>query len=231
MSGISIRKYFTRPLAVAVLLFTTVLTQSQCGSPGKQPSPEEDYHLTPAEREAWRWNDVAQADSVAKQFWGLLGKGSFDSAMAMVDSYQDPYMTQIFRDRIEKLWLPVVNWPAASLTEEPAIGLGKSKTIGFRTWAQLWSGGFQRAVLCDDSITAFFVFKGFWQTDSIPLYAAVACGNFATAAPQWRPFPYVVFSLDAAEETIKTLGAPQRNRSLDEFVDYLRTRTFSNFVR
>lgn len=225
------RGLFRQTIVVLLFVIFAMLLSFQCSADRPSSALQRKYKLSDKEWADWKRFHVDDADSVVTRFWGLLGEGDFDGALDMVKDIADGRMAQVFRNRVEKLWLPVVNWPAAPMTEENQIALGKSETIGFRTWGQLWSGGFQRAVFCGDSITAYFVFSGYWQTDSIPLYAAVMCGDFGVEVPQWQPFPNIIFSIDSSEEAIKAFGAPQRTRTLDEFLAYLRRRTFNSMGR
>ena len=199
----------------------------------QEPEPksglQERYLLSDAEAKAWDTHWVDEAESVSTLFWGHVGKGEFDQAMLMIERYDDAKMKNIFRGRLSTLWQSVYSLPAASFTEEPQVGLGPSETVGFETWGELLSGGFQRAVLCDDSITVYFVFKGYWQTKTQPFYAAVGCGDFGTESPNWRPLPSLVFSVDDTEQTISKLGEPQVYITLDGFLLYLRSRTFGSF--
>jgi hypothetical protein len=218
-----------RLAGVVLAVAATALLLAHCGEPSPSQVLRERYQLTDAEAEAWNRLYVVEAEVAATALWGLIGRGEFDSAMLVVERYGDERMESGFRNRIERVWAPVVNWPAAGFLNEPQIGLGDGQTVGFSTWGELLSGGFQRAVLCDDSITVFFVFKGYWQAESMPVYAAAACGDFGTESPQWRPFAHVVFSADASEETVKSEGQAYFSRNLEEFLAYLKTRTFGTF--
>ncbi len=214
-------------MATILLLLVVV---AHCSIESERPQTmQEKYQLS--DDEAWLWEQlyVADAETTATVFWNLIGRGRFDEAMLMIKRFDDRRMTRIFEDKVENLWSVAYRWPADDLTEEPPFELGKSETVGFRTWGELWRGGFQRAVLCEDSITVYFVFNGYWQTDSIPLYAAVCCGDFGERSPQWRPFPITVFSIDESEPTEKVYGMPVRCRTLDEFCQFLRTRTYGTF--
>jgi hypothetical protein len=197
---------------------------------GSSDSPRQKYHLSREEAKAWERLHVAEAESAAVALWGYIGRGEFDKAMLMVERYDDPRMTQTFRRRIEDLWKPIVDLSAANFTAEQQIGLGPGEPVGFTTFGDLLSGGFQRAVICSDSITAYFVFNGHWQTSSIPVYAAVACGIFdINGSRQWRPFAHLVFSTDSSDEMIKARGQAFFAEDLDQFVAFLRTRTFGSF--
>jgi hypothetical protein len=214
-----------------VLIITAlVLVIVQCG---KESIPEqtlqEKYGLSDQEARLWDSLWVDEADSVATLFWGLVGQGEFEQAALMVQRYDDERMKNVFENRLQNLWQVCYRWPAAGFTEEPQIDLGPSKTVGFRTWGELLSGGFQRAVLASDSITVYFVFEGYWQTENMPLYAAVCCGDFGKDLPNWRPFPNLVFSVDNSEATKLALGEPQISTSLDGFILYLKDRTFGTF--
>lgn len=211
--------------AVALAILVLVV---HCSDKSPQ-TMQEKYGLSDQEALLWDQLYVDEAETTATVFWGLLGRGEFEQARLMIERFDDARMLKLFEDRIEGLWSKVYRWPAAGFTEEPQLALGPSETVGFRTWGELWSGGFQRAVLCNDSITVYFVFNGYWKTDSIPLYAAVACGDFGKESPQWRPFPITVFSIDASESTTKVYDDPIRCRTLDEFCAFLRTRTYGTF--
>lgn len=214
-------------LAAILLLLVVIIS---CSTESEPPQTmQEKYQLS--DDEAWLWDQlyVAEAETTATVFWSLLGQGRFDEAMLMIERFDDPRMTRIFKDKMENLWSVAHRWPADDLTEEPPFELGTSETVGFRTWGELWQSGFQRAVLCEDSITVYFVFNGYWQTDSSPLYAAVCCGDFGEQSPQWRPFPITVFSIDESEPTKKVYGMPVRCQTLDQFCDFLRKRTYGTF--
>ncbi len=221
-----------RPHGVMTGVLACLLTMIIFGACSQEQSPKtvrERYQLTDGEAAAWERLYVADAESAAVALWGHIGLGEFDQAMFLVDRYGDKRMSQNFEERMRRVWAPVLQWPAATFSQEPQIGLGEAKTVGFRTWGELLSGGFQRAVLAEDSITVFFVLKGYWETETIPIYAAVACGDFGAESPQWRPFVHIVFSADASEEAIKSTGQVYFSQDLDEFLTFLKERTFGSF--
>lgn len=225
----SMIKGFCRgPFGALVCLLSLGILWS-CGQGRSPQSPKSRYHLSDAEAAAWDKFYVADAESVATALWGHIGREEYDQAMLLVDRYGDKRMSRNFEDRIQKVWAPIIEWPAADFTKEPQIGLGQSETVGFRTWGELLTGGFQRVVLADDSITVFFVLKGYWQTGTVPVYAAVACGDFGEDQPQWRPFAHLIFSADASDEVVKSTGQAYFAQNLDDFIAFLRKRTFGSF--
>jgi hypothetical protein len=218
-----------RMAAGASTALMAALLLTACGQDQSSHDFRDRYQLTGEEAAAWERLYVAEAESVAAALWGHIGHGEYDQAMFLVDRYGDERLSRNFETRIQNVWAPVIQWPAADFTKEPQIGLGAAQTIGFRTWGELLSGGFQRVVLADDSITVFFVLKGHWKTETIPVYAAVACGDFGEQTPQWRPFAHIVFSADASEEAVKSTGQAYFSSNLEEFVAFLRKRTFGSF--
>jgi hypothetical protein len=204
---------------------TTLLTVG-CGKPPSRiEALREQYQLTDEEAARWGRLHVEEAESSAVALWSHIGRGEFDAAMLMIKRFGDPQLEELFSQRISGLWSKMITMPAAEFLKEPQLKiLGEGTTVGFETWGELFTGGFQRAVLSDDSITAYFVLKGYWQAVSMPVYAAIAFGDFGTEEPQWRPFAYMVFSLDASEDTRKATGKTQFRRDLDQFLTYLRSR-------
>ncbi len=218
-----------RGLAGTLTYLAILVVLGSCGQNQSPATPQDRYQLSAADAAAWDKLYVADAESVATALWGHIGRGEFDQAMLLVDRYGDKRMSSMFENRISTVWAPIIQWPAADFTKEPQIALGQSQTIGFRTWGELLTGGFQRAVLAEDSITVFFVFKGYWKTETVPVYAAVACGDFGKDMPQWRPFAHLVFSADASEEVVKSTGQAYFAQNLDDFLAYLKKRTFGSF--
>ena len=216
-------------LARFTVLLIVALIGAACSQDNQSRTLRDRYQLTEEEAAQWQRLYVTDAESLATAVWGHIGRREFDQAMLLVDRFGDERMSQNFETRIQDVWAPVIDWPAADFTKEPQIGLGEGKTVGFRTWGELLTGGFQRAVLCDDSITVFFVFNGYWETETMPVYAAVACGDFGSDTPQWRPFTHLVFSADASKETISSTGQAYFSRNLDEFLAFLKSRTFGSF--
>jgi hypothetical protein len=214
-------------LRTLLLAMTTVVLGVCTGTPN---SPRQKYQLSSEEAEAWERLHVAEAESAAVALWGHIGRGEFDEAMLLVERFDDERMTLNFRRRIDNLWRPIIDLSAANFTAEHQIGLGPGEPVGFTTFGDLLTGGFQRAVICTDSITAYFVFNGHWQTNTIPVYAAVACGIFEVEKTrQWRPFAHLVFSTDSSEEMVKARGQAFFAEDIDQFMAFLRTRTFGSF--
>ena len=200
-----------------------------CGKPNRLDALKEQYQLTGEDAALWGKLHVEDAESLAVALWSHIGRGEFDAAMLMIKRFGDPQLEEMFSQRVSGFWAQMITMPAAEFLKEPQLKiLGEGKTVGFETWGDLFSGGFQRAVLSDDSITVYFVFKGYWQALSMPVYAAVACGDFGTDEPQWRPFAHIIFSMDASEETIKATGKTQFRRDLDQFLAYLRARNIGS---
>ena len=221
----------TKPIHLIISVLALALLAGlfvSCGTSAPS-TPQERYGLTDEEVAAWDRLYVVEAESLLVELWSHIGKGEFDQAMLMVTRFDDRRMKQVFQDRVDNLWNVMINWPADQLLKEPQIGLGEGQTVGFNTWGELWQGGFQRAVIADDSITVYFVFKGYWQTERVPVYAAVSCGDFGEEQIQWQPFAHMVFSLDESKEAIKALGQSHRAENLEQFVAYLKTRTFGTF--
>ena len=217
------------PLMKVIVLLIVTLISGACTQDNQSRTLRDKYQLTEEEAAKWERLYVAEAESLALAVWGHIGRREYDQAMLLVDRFGDQRMSKNFESRIQNVWAPVIDWPAADFTKEPQIGLGEGKTVGFRTWGELLSGAFQRAVLCEDSITVFFVFSGHWETETMPIYAAVACGDFGTETPQWRPFAHLVFSADASKEAITSMGQAYFARDLDEFLAFLKSRTFGSF--
>ncbi len=223
----------TRHWSAPILLTSSLILAagvyiSSCGKPETRiDALRNQYQLTDVEAAKWGRLHVEEAESVAVALWYHVGHGDFDAVTLLVQRYGVANMDSLFTKRITDLWSRMVTLPAAGFLKEPQLQvLGEGNTVGFVTWGDLFSGGFQRAVLSDDSITVYFVFKGYWQTTSMPVYAAVACGDFGTEEPQWRPFAHLIFSMDASDETIKFTGKVQFRRDMTQFLDYLRTRRF-----
>jgi hypothetical protein len=213
-----------RTLLLAIVAFVLIVCT------GSSDSPRERYHLSSEEADAWDRLNIAEAESASVALWGLIGRGEFEQAILMVERYDDRRMKQNFQRRIDKLWKPLVGLSAANFTAEQQIGLGAGEPIGFTTFGELLSGGFQRAVICTDSITVYFVLKGHWKTETMPVYAAVACGVFEVQGMrQWRPFAHLIFSADASKEMVKARGQSFFAQDLDQFMAFLRTRTFGSF--
>ncbi len=216
-------------LSAVLGLVTGAILLSGCGKSTPMQVLQNRYKLSDAEAAQWGRLHVDEAESLSVRIWGHIGRGEFDQARLMIKRFDDYHLDAVFDNRIKELWANVITRPAAEFLKEPQLQLlGEGKTVGFTTWGELLSSGFERAVLANDSITVYFVFKGYWQAHAMPVYAAVACGDFGTEEPQWRPLAHLVFSLDAAEETVKTFGKAQYARNIDEFVTYLRTRTFGS---
>lgn len=215
-----------RACAVAATGVLCLIFLAACNLQQSPQTPQARYHLTDAEAAAWDRLYVAEAESAAAAVWGHIGRGEYDQAMLLIDRYGDKHLSGNFENRIQNVWAPIIMWPAAEFSSEPQIGLGKSETIGFRTWGELLSSGFQRAVLADDSITVYFVLKGYWRTETVPIYAAVGCGIFYEESPQWRPFAHFFFSADNSDETVKAMGQAYFARDLDDFLAHLRKRTY-----
>jgi hypothetical protein len=211
---------------LTLLSLAITLWLAGCGGPpSRMESLKRQYQLTDAEAARWDRLYVDDAESLAVALWSHVGHGEFDAAMLMIKRFGVPQLEEMFSQRISGLWAKMIKMQAAEFLKEPQLKiLGDGNTVGFETWGQLFAGGFQRAVLSEDSITVYFVFKGYWQTQSMPVYAAVLCGDFGTEEPQWRPFAHMLFSMDASEETIKATGKTQFRRDLDQFLEYLRTR-------
>lgn len=183
------------------------------------------YDLSDQDAAAWERYYVREADSIVTLLWGQIGRGEFDAAMLSIQRFADPRLARDFRQRLDNLWSRTIGMPAENFTVEPQIGLGHSRTVGFTNWGELLSGGFKHAVLTNDSLSAYFVFRGYWQTDSIPVYVAAGCGDFGETEVQWRPFAHLIFSVDRSEETIREKGQPVICRSIEEFIERLRTET------
>lgn len=215
--------------AFGAVCFLCLILVTACNLQQTPQTPQERYQLTDEEAAAWSRLHIDEADSAAAALWGHIGRGEYDKAMLLVDRYGDKHMSQNFEDRIQNVWAPIIMWPAAGFSAEPQIGLGKSETVGFRTWGELLSSGFQRAAISNDSITVYFVLKGYWQTETVPIYAAVACGIFGQESPQWRPFAHLVFSADASQETINSTGQAYFAQNLDEFLEFLKRRNSGTF--
>ena len=220
---------FCRVMSGVLACLLTIIFLGACSQDQSPQTVRERYQLTDAEAAAWDRLYVADAESVATALWGHIGREEYDQAMFLVDRYGDERMSRNFEERIRYVWAPVIQWPAADFPKEPQIGLGEAKTVGFRTWGDLLSSGFQRAVLAEDSITVFFVLNGHWETETIPIYAAVACGDFGTESPHWRPFVHIIFSTDASEEAIRSTGQAYFSQDLDDFLGFLKKRTFGSF--
>jgi len=220
---------FHKFVAGACACLLSVIFVVACNLQSTPQTVQERYQLSDAEAEAWTRLHVDEADSAAAALWGHIGRQEYDQAKLLVDRYGDARMSKNFEGRIQNVWAPIIQWPAADFSTEPQIALGKSQTIGFRTWGELLSSGFQRAVLAEDSITVFFVLKGYWQTETIPIYAAVSCGDFGTETAQWRPFAHIIFSADASEATVNSTGQAYFAQNLDDFLAFLKKRTFGSF--
>lgn len=212
-------------LPLAISLAVVVWTAGCAKPPTRIDQLQEKYQLSDQEAAQWGRLHVDEAESAAVALWTHVGRGEFDAVTLLVKRYGVSNMDSLFARRITGLWSQLINMPAAEFIKEPQFQLlGEGKPVGFATWGELFSGGFQRAILSDDSITVYFVFEGYWQTHAMPVYAAVLCGDFGTAEPEWRPFAHIVFSMDASEETIKFTGKAQFRRDMTEFLAYLRTR-------
>jgi len=211
---------------LTILPLAITLWVAGCGGPpSRMETLKKQYQLTDEETARWNRLHVEDAESLAVALWSHIGHGEFDAAMLLIKRFGVPHLEEMFSKRISDLWTQMIEMRAAEFLKEPQLKiLGDGNTVGFETWGQLFTGGFQRAVLSDDSITVYFVFKGYWQAQSMPIYAAVMCGDFGTEEPLWRPFAHILFSLDASEETIKATGKTQFRRDLDQFLEYLRTR-------
>jgi hypothetical protein len=215
-----------RPCLVVLAGWAAVTIIGCAKQPGALDSLQKRYQLTDEETARWNRLRVDQAESLSVALWSHVGRGEFDSVMSLVNRFAEPNLDTLFARRISGLWSKIVTMPAAEFLKEPQLQLvGEGKTVGFETWGDLFSSGFQRAILSYDSITVYFVFKGYWQAHAMPIYAAVSCGDFGTEEPLWRPFANIIFSLDASEETIKNTGKIHFDRDLDQFLAYLRTRS------
>lgn len=188
-----------------------------CAKPAPPGSMQAKYRLSDAEAEAWERLYIREADSIATLVWGLIGRAEYDKAMLSVKRFADANLEGDFNQRINRLWGPLNEVDASPFTAEPQIGLGPGETVGFDTWGELLGSGFQRATLSEDSITVYFVLNGYWKTDSLPVYAAVACGDFGEEEVQWRPMAHLYFSVDRTDASNPVL-AP----TVDAFLEHLR---------
>jgi hypothetical protein len=213
---------YLRGLSALVVLGFLLLKCGESATPGSMGAK---YDLSDKDALAWERYYVREADSIATLVWGQIGRGQFDAALLSITRFADPALKKDYEQRIEGLWSHLIGTSAENFTVEPQIGLGHGRPVGFRTWGELLSGGFQHGVLSQDSVSVYFVFKGYWQTDSLPVYAAIGCGDFGDEQVQWRPFSHITFSVDRSEEAVQEKGHAVISRSIEEFLHRLRTET------